>query len=558
MNNKHTIFPSQIAFYAIWLGSLILQAIYTELIDDEAYYWYYAQHLDWGYFDHPPVIALLIKTGTGILGNTTLGVRIMSILLSGLTVFIWEKIIEPKLPVLYYLLVSSVAVLHFYGFVATPDAPLLFFSALALYFYKKFLSNNNWINAMGMGIALGLAFLSKYHAVLVAALVLLSNIKLLRNKYFWFTVFIIILIDFRHLLWQIHHHFPSLSYHFFERSAKPYSFSFTFEYLLFLPFVFGPFTGLFIFWSNFTEQKGGKFEKGLKFIFWGGLIFFFIMSFKGRNEPHWILFTLYPGLYFTYLFLEKNIRFKRYFYYSLPLSYIIILLARIFFIFEWEHPLLKPTSDYYHNKKWIQSIHQELGNLPVVFMNSYQKPSLYYFYTGVEAFSLNNIQGRKNQFNIWDWEDKYRGKTLAVIPNYIIPVDTIPGTNGRFRYVIINNFQSYSKLWLKPLNEWKDAYYPNEEIHVKLFVENRHSGTIDLEANKQFPVFIFYHYEQNGKVLPINKTGIRLTNKDIDSEIECTIKLPSNAGKYQLFFDVATGWFPPSYNSNKYNVKVFE
>ena len=33
----------------------------TMLIDDEAYYAIYARHLNWGYIDHGPVIAYLIR-----------------------------------------------------------------------------------------------------------------------------------------------------------------------------------------------------------------------------------------------------------------------------------------------------------------------------------------------------------------------------------------------------------------------------------------------------------------------------------------------------------------
>lgn len=39
----------------------LVQASITELIYDEAYYWYYAQNLAWGYFDHPPMVAFMIR-----------------------------------------------------------------------------------------------------------------------------------------------------------------------------------------------------------------------------------------------------------------------------------------------------------------------------------------------------------------------------------------------------------------------------------------------------------------------------------------------------------------
>ena len=64
-------------FYAAWLVLALIQAWGTELFDDEAYYWVYSKFLDWGYFDHPPMIAVLIKIGYFIFPSE-LGVRYLS------------------------------------------------------------------------------------------------------------------------------------------------------------------------------------------------------------------------------------------------------------------------------------------------------------------------------------------------------------------------------------------------------------------------------------------------------------------------------------------------
>ena len=45
---------------AVWWGCNLLQAAFCELANDEAYYHMFAGLLAWGYFDHPPVTALLV------------------------------------------------------------------------------------------------------------------------------------------------------------------------------------------------------------------------------------------------------------------------------------------------------------------------------------------------------------------------------------------------------------------------------------------------------------------------------------------------------------------
>ena len=58
------------------------RAAWTPLTFDEAYYWIWSKHLAGGYYDHPPGVALVIRLGTMIAGDTEFGVRLVSILLA--------------------------------------------------------------------------------------------------------------------------------------------------------------------------------------------------------------------------------------------------------------------------------------------------------------------------------------------------------------------------------------------------------------------------------------------------------------------------------------------
>ena len=46
-------------FYLLWFIVNLIQAGKTGLFDDEAYYWMYSKFPAWGYFDHPPMVALM-------------------------------------------------------------------------------------------------------------------------------------------------------------------------------------------------------------------------------------------------------------------------------------------------------------------------------------------------------------------------------------------------------------------------------------------------------------------------------------------------------------------
>src|ERR1700751_227836 len=60
----------------------LVAAAWTPLTFDEAYYWMWSKHLAFGYYDHPPMVALVIRAGTLIGGDTELGVRLVSVLLA--------------------------------------------------------------------------------------------------------------------------------------------------------------------------------------------------------------------------------------------------------------------------------------------------------------------------------------------------------------------------------------------------------------------------------------------------------------------------------------------
>ena len=70
---------------------------FSELANDEAYYHMFAENLAWGYFDHPPMTALLVWLGEHLFGGE-LGVRFFFTVLQPLYLYILWRIIRPRMP----------------------------------------------------------------------------------------------------------------------------------------------------------------------------------------------------------------------------------------------------------------------------------------------------------------------------------------------------------------------------------------------------------------------------------------------------------------------------
>jgi 4-amino-4-deoxy-L-arabinose transferase-like glycosyltransferase len=161
---------------------LILAAL-TPLVPDEAYYWEWSRRLAPGYFDHPPVVALLIRAGTALFGASTLGVRFFPVLAGVATMLLVVDLARRhggNRAALYAAVISSCVPLAAAGLVlATPDTPLLLAYALALGALDRALaapprSRRSWLWWTLAGTAVGVGLASKYTAVLLPAGVLVA------------------------------------------------------------------------------------------------------------------------------------------------------------------------------------------------------------------------------------------------------------------------------------------------------------------------------------------------------------------------------------------------
>ena len=155
-----------IALLALSIVVRLLCVGSVELLPEEAYYWNYAQHLDIGYLDHPPMVAWLIRLGTAIFGDTEIGVRIGAVLCSTVaSVFIYKvtrNLFGAASALTALLLMQLLPFCFCSGFLMTPDAPLTAAWAATLFFLERALIAGRVAAWWGAGISVGLGLVSKY------------------------------------------------------------------------------------------------------------------------------------------------------------------------------------------------------------------------------------------------------------------------------------------------------------------------------------------------------------------------------------------------------------
>ena len=441
-------------FFLLWLLVNLIQAGTTELFDDEAYYWIYSQYPAWGYFDHPPMIAWLIKAGYSIFPNE-LGVRFFIVLMNTATLYFIRELIEKKNDFLFYAIASSIAVAQIGGIIAVPDIPLLFFVSLFFWLYRKFITNSTIGLSVILGISIALMLYSKYHGILIVIFTLASNPKLFSKYQTYLAAVVAILLFAPHLYWQYTHDFPSVQFHLFERSAAQYRFSFTFEYLLGQIALAGPLIGWLFIWAAYKQTPASLTEKAMKFSLAGVYLVFLVSTLKGRVEANWTV-PAYVGLIVLshqYLFNKPSL--IKWVYRLAPVTLLIVFFARIYMMLD--IPVSgKVSKDEFHENKIVSAvIKQHANGLPVVFINSYQKPSKYWFYSKQKAFSLNTPGYRRNNYNYWPLEDSIIGKPVYMVSaKSEIFADSLPGYQFRGNAgAYIEKYFSFSKLQITAIRK---------------------------------------------------------------------------------------------------------
>jgi hypothetical protein len=394
-------------FIAFWFLINILPAGLAELTSDEGYYRFLATKLEWGYYDHPPMLPLLVALGTGLIPGE-LGVRLLNVVFSAAGLFLLFKMIpdDHRVHRLAYLIILSIPLLNYLSILVLPDGPLLLFGLLFLYGYRRFLEQEDVGAVLLMGVAMGLMAYSKYHGALVILFTILSNPRMLRSKAFWGAALIALVMFLPHLWWQYQHDFVTFQYHLGGR-ARAARASFIFDYVAQQLFAIGP-ALLFV---PFVVKVHNPFERALKFIAAGTLVFFLLTTLRGAVHIHWTSIALYPLILLSVLYYSR--RQHRLLLGVMGATATLGVLMRIYLIYQIV-PQNHQGIDYYHDRDlWAEDVRALTGTDPVVFFRDYRRAGLYSFYSGEMGVALFPGDDRQSQYELWHYEDSLQTRSVT-------------------------------------------------------------------------------------------------------------------------------------------------
>jgi hypothetical protein len=275
---------------------------------DEAYFWLWSKHLSVSYFEHPPLIAIAIRAGTAIFGDTSLGVRLLSLSASVAASWaVWraaflqfEDSLRAWTACAYFNLTLMVAS---QGVGATPDIFVMTASAfllLSLGHLERGQDGRWWLLA---AFALGAALLAKYTAFFLVGSVCIWLVlsppgrRWLRSPWPYGAAVLAMLCFVPNLVWNEVHGWISFKYQFGRIAAGHLSPRHFLEFFLGQFALASPAILLLAVMALVRETRNGfssKFLPLLAFV-WPAALYFSLHSLHDRVQGNWPSF-IYPAL----------------------------------------------------------------------------------------------------------------------------------------------------------------------------------------------------------------------------------------------------------------------
>ena len=209
----------------IILGIFRISAVFATQLNlgpDEAQYWRWGKTFDWGYFSKPPLVAWTIGAVTSVLGDAPWAIRFPPTFVhlgsAGFLFLAGRRIWSSQVGLIAGLSYAMMTGVWLSSLLMTTDVMLLFFWSAALFFLFRLRDEHDLFSAIGLGMAIGLGFLSKYAMVyfLIGLAFALLIDRPMRKAVLTFRGLAILIIPVAwltpHVIWNMNNGFKTVSH----------------------------------------------------------------------------------------------------------------------------------------------------------------------------------------------------------------------------------------------------------------------------------------------------------------------------------------------------------
>ncbi|OEK05271.1 ArnT family glycosyltransferase [Roseivirga misakiensis] len=549
-------------FLGVWFIVGLIQNYFTEVNGEEAYYWLFSQFLDWGYLDHPPMVGVVSAPGYALIPNG-LGLRMGMLITNMLTMTVIWKITEKKDTKLLIWIFLALLSVHVGAYMVKTDVPLILGVALFYYFYKQYLKNDSLKTVFLLAFSIALILMSKHHGILVVFFTVLSNVKLLTKKTFWYTVGFTVVFMLPHTYWQYMNEFATIKFHLYNRIDMGFSWENIAYYIGVQPLVFGPLIGVSLLAASYANKKKSDFNRALKFTIVGVLVFFLVSTFKVEFHKHWTSVLSVPFMLLGHEYIRKHQNWRKVLVKLAIASVIIVVPARIYLMYDFFPKKWTEGWDVLHGwDSWADEIDELSGGLPIMFNNHYERSSRYAYLTKDIVHCYNTFDYRETHHDLLPLEENLQGKTVFQINRFRDTTrydDYFTAIGKGIHYRVVENFRSYRKVSIEITEAEKEYdFRAGEQVNLTLNLENKYDRSVDFANAGTRQVFLNVHYLKG--LTPVGMERLKLLSGKMSVGEErtmlVTLNIPDLEGQFDIRFSIQVGEIEPPINSKKYKVEI--
>jgi 4-amino-4-deoxy-L-arabinose transferase-like glycosyltransferase len=444
----------------VLLALLTLIRIYhistTQVLDDEAYYYVWTQHLSAGYIDGGPVIAYVNKVFVSLFGANGFAVRIGAVALSSamnIYLFFWAKRnFSDVVALLLLAFVSITPICFLSSIVHTYDTEMASFMliAIAVYYDAFFNDPRKFYLA---GLLLGLALLSKISVAFSAVALFLMPVLVreIRVKHcllpFLASFAIALLILSPLIYWEISHDM-AITHFRMKMLQRPITWKniydvWSLQAIIFLPILFFYCLTLP---AGFIYRQITRTQVAAQYLYFAWIAafplgYFFIDTLRHHYNGNWLVPGFFGGFFLTALYMGEHWdKQKKYAFTHIALCTLLIaaFIGDVFWNITPVKKIQKFTNRFFMYQAMPNQIkqyladHPELAALRIVSTN-YQIPSLanLYIQPNLEAVGLSLGNYHDTLYSELYPKSDFNGQPLLVLTNGEgFPNECAPCFNG--------------------------------------------------------------------------------------------------------------------------------
>ncbi|RYE16757.1 MAG: glycosyltransferase family 39 protein, partial [Sphingobacteriales bacterium] len=189
---------------------------------DELLHLTLGDHLDWGYKEVPPFIALLAKISMSVFGDSIFASRILTTIASGVIIWLTGLITRELGGRKFAIALACLSMILAPAFAASGYLfqPVVFdqlWWVLAVWLLIKYINTTDAAYLYGVGATVGVGMLTKYTMVfftvaLIIGILISKQRKLLFNRHILGAALLAFIIFLPNLIWQWQHNFPVINH----------------------------------------------------------------------------------------------------------------------------------------------------------------------------------------------------------------------------------------------------------------------------------------------------------------------------------------------------------